>query len=319
MENNQLLVSIVCITYNQEWFIRDCLNGFFTQKTNFQFEVLIHDDASTDNTANIIREYEAKYPNIIQPIYQTENQYSKGINPGVEYLLPIAQGKYIALCEGDDYWTDPYKLQKQVDFLEANPEYSLCFCKFQTLDQKTSKLQNDHNESLFVNGVERIEFDFERFYLGWHIGTQTAIFRKDLYNKIDTLQYRYFRDIHLYTELLLKGKGTCLNFFGAVYRKHTGGVYTGVSELQNAKIGYLCYKEIYRKNKQENFLKLKYVKFAKYYINHLKKENNYFNAILMEISVLPYQDKQDIMKFSKEIIFDILKAIKIKFKRTLQK
>ena len=86
------------------------------QKTDFPFEILIHDDASTDGTADIIREYEAKYPDIIKPIYQTENQYSKGIKVSQVYQFPRAKGKYIALCEGDDYWTDPYKLQKQVDF-----------------------------------------------------------------------------------------------------------------------------------------------------------------------------------------------------------
>ena len=95
------------------------------QKTNFPIEILIHDDASTDGTADIIREYEAQYPDIIKPIYQTENQYSKGINPGFEFLFPRARGKYIALCEGDDYWTDTLKLQKQVEFLEGNKE---CWC-----------------------------------------------------------------------------------------------------------------------------------------------------------------------------------------------
>lgn len=93
------------------------------QKTTFKYEVLIHDDASTDNTADIIREFEAKYPDIIKPIYQTENQYKKGKRMSYEYQLPRARGKYIAMCEGDDYWTDPYKLQKQVSFLESHPDY----------------------------------------------------------------------------------------------------------------------------------------------------------------------------------------------------
>ena len=117
-ENNEILVSICCITYNHEKYIRDAIEGFLMQKTDFPFEVLIHDDASTDGTADIIREYETKYPDIIKPIYQTENQYSKGIKISATYNYPRAKGKYIALCEGDDYWIDPYKLQKQVDFLE---------------------------------------------------------------------------------------------------------------------------------------------------------------------------------------------------------
>lgn len=125
MQEN-VMVSICCIVYNHESYIRQCLDGFIMQKTNFVYEIVIHDDASTDKTAEIIREYEAKYPNIIKPIYQKENQYSKGIQISATYNLPRAKGKYIALCEGDDYWTDPLKLQKQVDFLEINLEYSGC-------------------------------------------------------------------------------------------------------------------------------------------------------------------------------------------------
>ena len=121
------LVSICCITYNHAPYIRDCLEGFVMQQTNFPFEVLIHDDASTDGNANIIREYEAKYPDIFKPIYQTENQYSKGVNPGVQ-ILGRAQGKYTAFCEGDDFWCDPQKLQIQFDFMESHPDYSSCFC-----------------------------------------------------------------------------------------------------------------------------------------------------------------------------------------------
>jgi glycosyltransferase involved in cell wall biosynthesis len=127
-------VSICCLTYNHEPFIRQCLDGFIMQKTDFPIEVLIHDDASTDGTADIIREYEKKYPEIIKPIFQTENKYSKGIKISQTYNYPRAQGKYIALCEGDDYWTDPYKLQKQVDILENNNNIACVYTNFQTID-----------------------------------------------------------------------------------------------------------------------------------------------------------------------------------------
>lgn len=116
-------VSISCLAYNHSDYIRKCLESFLMQKTNFSFEVIIHDDASTDNTASIIKEYEDKFPKIIKPIYQKENQYSKGVKPTAKFNFPRCKGKYIALCEGDDYWTDPLKLQKQVDFLENNTSY----------------------------------------------------------------------------------------------------------------------------------------------------------------------------------------------------
>lgn len=123
-----IMVSICCITYNQKEYIRDALEGFLSQKTNFSYEVLIHDDASTDGTAEIIADYGARFPDIIKPVLQTENQYAKGFtNISGTYNFPRAKGKYIAMCEGDDYWTSPDKLQRQVDYLEANPGCSLVF------------------------------------------------------------------------------------------------------------------------------------------------------------------------------------------------
>lgn len=124
-DSNEILVSIHCLVYNHEPYIRDCLEGFVMQKTNFPFEAIVHDDASTDKSADIIREYAEKYPHIIKPIYQTENQYSQKNGAIGRAVNAITRGKYIALCEGDDYWTDPLKLQKQVDFLESHPDYSM--------------------------------------------------------------------------------------------------------------------------------------------------------------------------------------------------
>lgn len=123
---NEIKVSVLCLAYNHEKYIRKCLDGFVMQKTNFKFEVLINDDASTDNTAQIIREYEEKYPNIIKPIYQTENQYSKHVGIIRNILLPKTEGKYIAFCEGDDYWCDENKLQLQYDIMEGNPDCKMC-------------------------------------------------------------------------------------------------------------------------------------------------------------------------------------------------
>lgn len=130
-----ITVSICCITYNHAKFIKQCLDGFLMQQTNFEYEILIHDDASDDGTQDIIKKYQEKYPEIIKPIYQKENQYSQGISRfNTKYNFPRAKGIYIATCEGDDYWTDPLKLQKQVDFLEANPAFILTHHKFNNVD-----------------------------------------------------------------------------------------------------------------------------------------------------------------------------------------
>jgi|LSQX01.1.fsa_nt_gb glycosyltransferase involved in cell wall biosynthesis len=121
-------VSIICNAYNHENYIRDALDGFLMQKTDFPFEILIHDDASTDTTADIIREYEAKYPDIFIPIYQTENQYSKGGGITDKFQFPRVNGDFVAICEGDDYWIDENKLQKQYDAMMAHPECDICTC-----------------------------------------------------------------------------------------------------------------------------------------------------------------------------------------------
>jgi glycosyltransferase involved in cell wall biosynthesis len=120
------LISICCITYNHENYIGDAIEGFLMQEADFPFEVILHDDASTDATADIIREYERKYPDIIKPIYQTDNQYSKGKNVAL-FTFKAAKGKYIALCEGDDYWIDPLKLQKQITEMEKHPDCHISF------------------------------------------------------------------------------------------------------------------------------------------------------------------------------------------------
>lgn len=122
----ELMVTIRCLAYNHEPYIRQCLEGFVMQKTNFRFEAIVHDDASTDGTATIIKEYAEKYPNIIKPILEVENQYSKRDGSIRRIMNEHTHGKYIALCEGDDYWIDSLKLQKQVDFLEKNQDYTMC-------------------------------------------------------------------------------------------------------------------------------------------------------------------------------------------------
>lgn len=126
-DTRPVMVSIYCITYNHAKYIRDALEGFVSQITDFRFEAIVHDDASTDGTDEIIMEYARKYPDIIKPILEVENQYSKGHGSIGKVCNPCMRGKYIAECEGDDYWTDPNKLQKQVDFLESHPDYTLCF------------------------------------------------------------------------------------------------------------------------------------------------------------------------------------------------
>lgn len=120
------LVSVICITYNHERFIDDALRGFLIQETDFPFEVIVHDDASEDGTAPIVRRWAKAYPRIIRPIFQDINQYTRGKNP-LAITLPLARGRYIALCEGDDYWTDHQKLAVQKHVLDTNTNLAVCY------------------------------------------------------------------------------------------------------------------------------------------------------------------------------------------------
>ena len=126
MGNNECMVSVLCTAYNHEAYIRDALESFLAQKTDFPFEIIVNDDASPDGTAAIIREYESKYPDIIRAFYQEKNLYSQNIDAYHHFLYRESRGRYIAICEGDDFWSDPEKLQRQVHFMEAHPEYSAC-------------------------------------------------------------------------------------------------------------------------------------------------------------------------------------------------
>lgn len=124
-QSDEMMVSITCVAFNHEDYMHTTLDSFLMQETTFPFEVLINDDVSTDSTIDILKEYEQKFPNIVKPLYQTENKFSQGINT-MALLFPLVEGKYIAFCDGDDYWVDNQKLQIQVDAMELHPEVDLC-------------------------------------------------------------------------------------------------------------------------------------------------------------------------------------------------
>ena len=167
------LVSVLCTAYNHEEYIRDALESIVTQQTDFPFELLVNDDASTDGTAAIIREYAGKYPDIVRPFYQEKNLYSQDIDIYYAVFFPNARGRYVAFCEGDDYWTDPTKLQRQVDFLEAHPEYSACV--HNTLLHYCTGSRSD--EELVQRG-EDCDVEFEDILPGmntaWHTSSLLA-------------------------------------------------------------------------------------------------------------------------------------------------
>lgn len=202
------LVSICCITYNHENYIREAIEGFLIQKTNFHFEILIHDDASIDKTAEIVREYEKLYPQLIRGIYQTENQFSKGIKISPTFVWPKARGKYIALCEGDDYWTDPDKLQKQADFLEANPEYGMVYANVTFVDEQNKLIPpSDYHKTRQNKIIDGYVF-YDYLKGTFSIMTNTVLFRKDLIVQLELIDLKkwYIYDIWIYQRIMMNSK-----------------------------------------------------------------------------------------------------------------
>ncbi len=275
--NEDPLVSISCITFNHAPYIRQCLEGFLMQKTNFKIEVLIHDDASTDGTEEIIREYESQYPDIIKPLYEKENQWVKGRRGSKVFNFPRAKGKYMALCEGDDYWTDPLKLQKQVDFLEVNPGYAFCFHSAEVVTELDNIYQN------FNVTLETRKYTGEEILRRWTVPTASVVYRNYDYRSIPTDHRFLFGDIILFLWLAEKGKIYCINESMSVYRRHEGGVvlkekipyqktiahYTAINEhfgkkynkvLRQLKAGVLARTLFFEKNSiRESFNILAYI------------------------------------------------------------
>lgn len=218
----QIIVSICCLTYNHGPYIRECLDGLIMQKTNFAFEVLLHDDASTDGTVDIIREFEEKYPDIIKPIYQRENQFSQGVGVTRKFNFPRVKGKYIAMCEGDDYWTDSLKLQKQVDFLESNLEFGGCATNNRIFYQKTYLFE----DSVF----EEEKIKFEDLCSSNKINSQTVLFKKDLLKNLDWMQGLKIGDWALHLMITNQKPYYRLPDITTVYRIHDGGVHSLLKE-----------------------------------------------------------------------------------------
>lgn len=219
---NDILVSVVCTAYNHEAYIRDALEGFISQKTSFRYEVWVHDDASTDKTAEIIREYANKYPNIIRPIFQKENQYSKGIKIEREYIYPRMSGKYIAFCEGDDFWCCKDKLQLQVDFLQKHEEYSACVHNSRVLNCRT-------NTENFLNPCN-VDKDLTIDSILQHGNAQfqlsSLMLRREYLELPDAFSAKGFGDYPLAIYLAICGKVYYFKEVMSVYRLFASGSWT---------------------------------------------------------------------------------------------
>lgn len=227
-----IVVSIVCNTYNQELYIQDALEGFVNQQTNFKYEVLIHDDASTDRTPDIIKEYAIKYPDIIKPIFQTENQYSKGVSISDTFQYPRALGKYIAFCEGDDYWVDNQKLQLQVDLLDKNPSVDICAHASRTIDAATGEtlLHKTVRDTVGIIPVRKVMFGG-----GDYVATASLLFRRKIIEDIPAFRKILALDYTLQIHGSLNGGMLYIPREMSVYRSNVRGSWT--NGMRNNMLG----------------------------------------------------------------------------------
>ena len=242
MNSNNIEVSICCITYNHVDFIRDAINSFINQKTTFNYEILIHDDCSTDGTTEILSEYEKKYPNLIRVIYESKNQFSLEEKKALimDLTVPFAKGKYIAICEGDDFWCDENKLQKQYDILESHEEYSCSFHDAKICDYNghilsdsllKSKKEYDKEKSKAYDCNEIIKMDF--------YPTASIFFRKECIEQTPS----YFRtgvceDLPIRISLAASGKSFCFNNSMSVYRIGNPNSASGKIINNTLKVAY---------------------------------------------------------------------------------
>ena len=220
MSKDAPLVSIRCMVYNHEPYLRQCLDGFVMQQTTFPFEAIVHDDASTDGSASIIREYAEKYPDIIKPIYETENQYSKHDGSIIKIMDAAMHpaSKYIALCEGDDYWTDPRKLQLQVDFLESHPDYSFSVHEYKEWDESEQTFR-PHRIKLLENTNDDLTLTLDDFVTGsFFTKTLTAVYRRSAFDNSNMSQYKAKFDMALFYALMTQGKCRLFNRVMGCYR-----------------------------------------------------------------------------------------------------
>lgn len=221
----QVMVSVLCTAYNHGMFIEKTIEGFIKQKVNFSYEILINDDASSDDTAEKIRKYEEQYPDIIKAIYQKENQYSKGVKVTKEILLPRANGKYIAICEGDDYWIDENKLQIQFDYMEANPNCTFCFGNADIYDVKRQKsnglmLPKNCIDSAYFYGKDS-DYTMGKLALLGFIPTATFFLPREVYLRLSQIENSFNGDQKM---KLYATSYSYAHYFNAVFSQYNVNV-----------------------------------------------------------------------------------------------
>ncbi len=216
-------VSVICITYNQKNYIRDALDSMINQKIGVPFEIIVHDDASTDGTRDIVKEYQERYPKIIRALYEEENLFSKGIDFFRDIVVDIARGKYIAICEGDDYWTSDDKIRMQWEMLEEHPECDMCACRAKMMSSdghfELGEIRPREGDGILSMGNVILGG-------GMYLATASLFFRKSMYN--DMMEFEKIRSLDYVYQMkgALRGGICYIDRAMAAYRRYSAGSQT---------------------------------------------------------------------------------------------
>jgi glycosyltransferase involved in cell wall biosynthesis len=270
--NETPLVSVFMLAYNHENFIAQTIDSILIQKTKFTFEIVVGEDCSIDRTKDIILNYACKNPGYFKLVLHKKNV---GVIVNQMAVLEACTGKYIAICEGDDYWTDPCKLQKQVDFLESHPQYSITSHRYKIIDEENKKLSLDFAHELFTDNIEGLNYDINSFLDKQYTQTVTVVFRRNTLDLSKLKRYKYSGDILLFYHILKNGLGYCFNFDAAVYRKHSGGIYSKKDESHKYRHGYYIFRNWYNVSKDDVFKQ-------KYFIHKDLVYNDIIHSILQK-------------------------------------
>lgn len=245
---DEIKVSVFCTVYNHKEFLHKCLESMVTQKTNFRYEILVHDDCSKDGSIQIIEEYAAKYPELIIPIYESENQYSKGKSI-TEILLMKARGEYVACCEGDDFWCDENKLQLQYDYIANHPE-----CSMVVHNTIKHDLLRKKEDTLFFQWKDFHVLNSRDVFWGWNVHYSSYFLRKETYIKIKQIKGFWAGDYVTLTMAYDYGEIMALpnimsvynynNINGVTYLSHHKGKNEAVRALSTRKDFLNRYKDI---------------------------------------------------------------------------
>ena len=302
------MVSVIMITYGHEKYIKEAINSVLSQQCNFDVELIIANDASPDESNYIIEKcLEENNSKIsIKYLYRDTNM---GMVSNLLDAVQKGTGKYMAMCEGDDYWTDVYKLQKQVDFLESNLDFSFCTHRYLIYSEFANKFSEQTQPSKFEpynNLLDGVVITKNVFHKHWMTQPLTALIRMEQWLEVAKLhtEFKYFRDYHFFYLLLNKNKGLCMRFVGGVYRMHETGIYAGVNDIGRMKLAFSINDELYKHSKDKDFFQaywnaalilLKRRKHTNYVLKSFLK-NLTFNEKILALQALLFFVKKFLLK-----------------------